>query len=228
MFNYIKRLEYSRSNKAFIKYLRAKGIKIGENCEFFGRLFIDIDLTRPSLISVGNNVVMTKGVTLLTHGYDWCVLRELYGTTLGSAKSIIIGNNVFIGQHVKILPGSSIGDNCIIGVGSVVTKHLEPNCVYAGNPAKFICTISDYFQKRKESQLKEAVCFAKSIMERFDRLPVMDDFTEFFELFLERENSKFGKIPVKHQTKNKFNDFMASKPLFTGFDEFLEYVLNSK
>lgn len=226
MNSYIKRLAYSRSNKEFVKYHRNKGIKIGENCEFFGRLFIDIDVTRPSLICIGNNVVMTKGVTLLTHGYDWCVFRELYGETMGSAKSINIGNNVFIGQHAKLLPGSSIGDNCIIGVGSIVTKHLESNSIYAGNPAKFICTISDYYEKRKASQLEEAVIYAISIMERYKRLPVMDDFGEFFELFLEREESKFGNIQVKHQTRNKFENFMESKPLFNGFDEFLLHVLH--
>jgi len=188
-------------------------------------LFIDIDLTRPSLIEIGNNVVITKGVTLLTHGYDWCVFRELYGITLGHAKAIRIGNNVFIGQHVKILPGVTIGDNCIIGVGSIVTKNIDSNAVYAGNPAKFIIKIEDYFLKRQQVQIEEAVIFAKSILERYNRLPIKDDFHEFFELFLERDESRFGKIPVKHQTRDKFQNFMDSKPKFIGFEEFLSYVM---
>lgn len=226
MKSYIIRLIYSRSNLSFIKYLKSKGIKIGENCQFFGRLFIDFDFTRPSLIEIGNNVVMTKGVTLLTHGYDWCVLRELYGKSLGSARAIKIGNNVFIGQHVRILPGVTIGDNCIIGVGSIVTKDLPSNGVYVGNPAKFVISIEEYYQKRIGAQLTEATEYALSILQRFGRNPIKEDFNEFFELFIERDETMFGKIPVKNQTGKAYNEFMKTKPIFNGFDEFLNYVLS--
>jgi len=225
MLNYVKRLLHSRSNKAFIKHLKSKGIKVGENCEFFGRLFIDFDFTRPSLIEIGDNVVMAKGVTLLTHGYDWCVLRQLYGQSFGYAKSVKIGNNVFIGQHVRILPGVTIGDNCIIGVGSIVTKVLPSNGVYAGNPARFICSVDDYYKNRVAAQLIEATEYAQSIIERYNRMPKEDDFKEFFELFLERDETKFGNIPVRHQTADKYYEFMKSTPVFNGFEEFLKYVL---
>lgn len=222
------RLIYSRDNASFIKFFRSKGVKIGENCEFFGRLFIDIDLTRPSLIQIGNNVVMTKGVTILTHGYDWCVLREKYGTSLGYAQPVLIGDNVFIGQHVKILPGVTIGNNCIIGVGSIVTKNLESDYVYAGVPAKKIKSIQEYYADRLDLQIKEAVNFGISIIERFGRMPIKEDFNEFFELFLERDEAKFGGIPVKEQTRNKFENFMASKPFFMGFEHFLDHIILEK
>jgi len=228
MLNYLRRLIYSRSNSSFIKHLKKKGIKIGEGCQFFGRLFIDFDFTRPSLIEIGNNVVFTKGVTLLTHGYDWCVLRELYGKSLGNAKAIKIGNNVFLGQYVKILPGVTIGDNCIIGVGSIVTKNLSSNGVYVGVPAHLSISIEDYYKKRIDAQLTEATEYAKSIIERFNRMPIKEDFREFFELFLERNEKKFGKIPVRLQTGGKYDDFMKSIPMFNGFDEFLKYILIEK
>ena len=51
---------------------------------------------------------------------------------------VTIGNNVWIGGNVTILPGVSIGDNTTIGAGSVVTKDIKSNVVAAGNPCKVI------------------------------------------------------------------------------------------
>lgn len=59
------------------------------------------------------------------------------------AKEIVIGNNVWIGGNTVILPGVHIGDGCVIGAGSVVTKDTEPNSVYAGNPAKLLRRIDN-------------------------------------------------------------------------------------
>jgi acetyltransferase-like isoleucine patch superfamily enzyme len=55
-----------------------------------------------------------------------------------TTKSIIIGNDVFIGASSIILKGVTIGDRAIIGAGSVVTKNIPADQVWAGNPAKFI------------------------------------------------------------------------------------------
>lgn len=54
------------------------------------------------------------------------------------AKPIKIGNNVWIGGNVCVLPGVTIGDNVVIGAGSVVTKDIPANCLVAGNPGKII------------------------------------------------------------------------------------------
>lgn len=54
----------------------------------------------------------------------------------GFAKPIIIGNNVWIGGHSVIIGGVEIGDNSIIASGSVVTKDVPENTIFAGNPAK--------------------------------------------------------------------------------------------
>ena len=90
------------SNKNYVIWLRKQGVRVGNDCAFFGRQELHIDLTRPSLIEIGNNVIITRGVLLLTHGYDWAVLREKYGEILGSGKKITIKDNVFIGTFAKI------------------------------------------------------------------------------------------------------------------------------
>lgn len=220
----LNRLLAQSSSKRFITFLRRKGVTIGEGCEFYGLPDIVIDTTRPSLIEIGNNVIFTKGVILLTHGYDWAVLREYYGEVFGYAQPIKIKNNVFLGIRSIIMPGVIINENCIIATGSIVTKSTEPNSVYAGTPARKIMSIEEYYNKRKRAQIEEAGVYAKSIISNLHRKPVVSDFREFFHLFLPRNPSQFGGIPVKLQTKNHYNNFMISKPEFNDFEDFLNNV----
>ena len=86
------------------------------------------------MIEIGNNVSITTGVTILTHGYDWSVFKGMYGDVLGSAGRVKIGDNVFIGMHSTILKGVTIGDNVVIGANSLINKDVPDNCVVVGNP----------------------------------------------------------------------------------------------
>ena len=60
---------------------------------------------------------------------------------------VTAGNNCFIGIRSTIMPGVSIGDNCIIGACSLVTKNIPSGEVWAGVPAKKICTLDEYEEK---------------------------------------------------------------------------------
>lgn len=60
---------------------------------------------------------------------------------------IVIKDNCFIGAHSTILPGVTIGPNSIIGACSLVRKDVEPNSVYAGIPARRICSLEEYAEK---------------------------------------------------------------------------------
>ena len=59
---------------------------------------------------------------------------------------IRVGNNVYIGSGAYIMPGVTIGDNCIIGAASVVTKDIPANSVAVGIPARVIKTIDEYYE----------------------------------------------------------------------------------
>lgn len=72
-------------SESYIKYLRQQGMKIGERVNIYVPSKTTIDITRPWLIEIGDDVQITEGVTVLTHGYDWSVLKGVYGEVLGSS-----------------------------------------------------------------------------------------------------------------------------------------------
>lgn len=119
------------------KYARYLGVEIGDNCSIATLHFG----SEPYLISIGNHVQITSDVRFFTHGGGWNFrLKHPEFDTFGKIK---IGNNVYIGNCTLIMPGIIIGDNVIIGAGSVVTKSFENDVIIAGNPAKVIGSVFD-------------------------------------------------------------------------------------
>ena len=94
---------------SFSRFFGHGGIEVGENCQF------------------------GPGVTVTTTGHDYKEnnLREIF-------KKVTIGERVWIGANVTILPGVTIGDYTVVGAGSVVTRDLPPNAVAVGSPAQAI------------------------------------------------------------------------------------------
>ena len=206
------------NSRIHIAFLRKKGVTIGEGTEFHGR--VSIDYTRPSLVDIGRNCVFTDGDNLLTHGYDWAVLRENYGEMLSSSGKVIIGDNVFIGVNVIILKGVRIGKNSIIGAGAVVNRDIPAGSVATGNPCRVVMTLDEYYQKRKGVYTEEAKAYALEIYLKTKKVPRQDYFWEEFPLFLPRDGD-WGELPVKRQLGSAFNKFANSKPLYASFKEFL-------
>ena len=107
--------------------------------------------TEPWIITLGKNVHITEGVRFITHDGGTLVFRNKV-PDLEITKPIIVGDNVYIGNNVIILPGVTIGNNVIIGAGAVVSKNIPSNSVAVGVPAKVIKTADEYFEKiQKES-----------------------------------------------------------------------------
>ena len=119
---------------------------VGDNCM---TMFRKIPLY-PKLISIGNNVWIASGVTFVPHDVIHCMLNNKYGTNEFDEHigCIDIRDNVFIGSNATILPNVSIGPDAIIAAGALVNKSLTSG-VYAGVPAKYICSLEEFAEKRK-------------------------------------------------------------------------------
>lgn len=138
-----------------LQIFKNKGLKVGNGCDFvspgpnFG--------SEPYLIEFGNNVTVSFDVAFVTHDAGTRVLRNL--ATNDKEKQtviygkIVVGNNCFIGCRTTILPGVKIGDNTIIGAGSVVNRDIPSNSVAAGVPCKVICSLEEYKEKHKNDFL---------------------------------------------------------------------------
>lgn len=100
------------------------------------------------MISVGDDVTLATGVKLLAH--DASTVKVGAHTKVGIIE---IGNNVFIGANSIILCNTRIGDNVVVGAGSVVTHDIPSDSVFAGNPAKYICSFEEYKQKHLSNRL---------------------------------------------------------------------------
>lgn len=95
---------------------------------------LNLDRLYPKGIHVGSNTLIASRVTILSH--DHC--KRIDNQPL--LEDVYIGMNCFISVGSTILPGVKIGDEVIVGAGSVVTKDVPSNTIVAGNPAKIIKT----------------------------------------------------------------------------------------
>lgn len=87
-------------------------------------------------VHIGDNVLLAPGVQIYTAAHPVAVVPRVAGVEFG--KPVRIGNNVWIGGSVVICPGVTIGDNCVIGAGSVVTRDIPANVVAVGNPCRVL------------------------------------------------------------------------------------------
>lgn len=143
----LKKIKGSRSE---IDFLLNQGFKMGNNCLIYSENAIDSNF--PWLIELGNHVIISTNVKLLAHDASTGYVNN--HTKIGIVK---VGNEVFIGSGTTILCDTRIGDNVIIGANSVVASDLPSNGVYAGNPARFICSIEEFKTKHIKNLDKKCV-----------------------------------------------------------------------
>ena len=132
-----------------VEYARWVGVNIGKNPHFYGPTSWG---TEPWLITIGDNVHITGNCKFINHDGGTLIFRDKI-PDLEITKPIVVGNNVYIGEETMILPGAHIGNNCVIGARSVVTKDIPDNSVAAGVPARVIKTTDQYLQKLKRESL---------------------------------------------------------------------------
>ncbi|MNW35969.1 Galactoside O-acetyltransferase [compost metagenome] len=117
---------------------KIRGVKIKNITKVFIAYNVNIDNMTPELIQIGEDVKITRNVTILSHFHPTKAASEIYGELV--KEKVIICDGVFIGVGAIVLPGVTIGYGAIVGAGAVVTKDVPPNCVVAGNPARVIKT----------------------------------------------------------------------------------------
>lgn len=112
-------------NKTF--FCSSKNVKIGKNVGLN-----DTFILAYSLVKIGDNCSFSFRNMIITSTHD---LND-FSTII--AKPVTIGDNVWITTNVTILPGVRIGDNSVIGAGSVVTKDIPSNVFATGNPCRVV------------------------------------------------------------------------------------------
>lgn len=110
-------------------------IEIGDNFYANHNLVI-LDCAK---VKIGNNVLIGPNCGIYSAAHPTNCEKRLSGVEF--AKPITIGNNVWIGGNVCIMPGVNIGDNTVIGAGSVITKDIPSNVIAVGNPCKAIKSV---------------------------------------------------------------------------------------
>lgn len=225
------------SSEDLIAHLREGGARIGEDVVFYSTTGTVVDGTAPWLLTIGDHVRITEGVRILVHDYAWSVLKHyssdavLPGSVLGAQSPVEIGSCVFIGMNTVVTRGARIGDHVIIGAGSVVTGECPSGGVYAGNPARRIMSIEEYFHKRRSLQFSEAKEQVLRYRERFGRLPPKAVMAEYFMLFSTREEAQKepafrGKMELLGNFDETAAYMDANPPMFGSWEAFLEACLS--
>lgn len=121
---------------------------VGENCYYQSNLLP----AEPFLVTFHDNVAISAGVRIVTHSALNTVLNHEEHTDryLCRYGRVEIGSNVYIGADAIINYGVTIGDNCIVAAGAIVTKDVPSGSVVGGVPAKVIGSYSE--TKRKLAQ----------------------------------------------------------------------------
>ncbi len=126
----------------------------GKHCHFGKNVYANFNLTLvdDSHIYVGDYTMLGPNVVIATAGHP--ILPELREKAYQYNMPVHIGRNCWIGAGALIMPGVTIGDNTVIGAGSVVTKDIPANVVAVGNPCRVLREIGEndrefYFKDKR-------------------------------------------------------------------------------
>lgn len=140
-YTYLKKMLGSVGEKVWIAKTfncdNGKNIHIG--CNFTGNYNLTILDIRE--VRIGDNVMIGPNTLITTVGHPLTPAGRR--RHIGMAKPVTIGNDVWIGGNVTILPGVTIGNNVVIGAGAVVTKDIPDNSLAIGVPAKVVREIEN-------------------------------------------------------------------------------------
>ena len=126
------------------KYARHIGVNIGKNCVIETRNWS----SEPYLVTIGNNCQITHCVSIYTHGGGQAI--RAIDSNFDVFGKVVIEDWAYIGAYSQIMPGVTIGEGALVAAGSVVTKSVAPHTVVGGNPARYICTTEEFYERNKK------------------------------------------------------------------------------
>jgi len=126
-----------------LERLQADGLRVGRDVFIGGGTFLDPDFC--FLIAIGDDTTISLDVIILAHDAS---TRTHVGYS--RVAPVRIGHRVFIGARAVILPGVTIGDDAVVGAGSVVTRDVPAGTVAAGNPARVLMDSEAYFARHRD------------------------------------------------------------------------------
>ena len=215
------RKKKSSASDRFVAYLRNKGVSVGNGVVFYNPVSTVVDTSYPELLSFGNNVRIAHGCIILTHDYSWSVIAGVYGELVGGIAPVTIGNNVFLGINTIILKGVKIGNNVIVGAGSVVTKDIPSNEVWAGNPAKRIMSLEDYYRKKTIQSKQELHLLINRFGDDYKKhIHLFREYSPLFKDFASDDVQKLAKDTGYLDLSEKF--YSQKERPFSDIDELIE------
>jgi acetyltransferase-like isoleucine patch superfamily enzyme len=148
-------------------------VRVGEGCEILANL--GTFGTEPYLIEIGDRVTLSYDVLLITHDGSSRLYRHRHssspwGNRFGPVRVL---DDSFVGARAILLPGVTVGPRSIVGAGSVVTKDVPPDTVWAGNPARQVATVAE----AEERYARRMVALSDDVA---DRRLLRKELTEYF------------------------------------------------
>lgn len=142
LIEYLSRLKYTQEER-----IKLRGGVIGADVFIGQDVYIDLDYA--FLLEIGDGAVISARSVIELHDSS---LPNVKGSGKLKVGRVSIGRRTYIGTNAIILPGTSIGEGAIVGAASLVNTDIPPHEVWAGIPAKFLCTVDELIRKREEME----------------------------------------------------------------------------
>lgn len=125
-----------------VRHARLIGVNLGSNCLIYRSMEWP---SEPYLVTIGNNVQLTRGVAIHTHGGGNVIRRKV--PDFDAFGKVVIKDWAYIGSHAQIMPGVTIGEGAMVAAGSIVTKSVPDGMVVGGNPARLLYSVDEYLER---------------------------------------------------------------------------------
>jgi serine acetyltransferase len=187
--------------KLLKNFLLERGAQIGNGVFFGTDIYVDTGFER--FLEIEDHVIIAHGVTIILHDSS---LNNILGMPIKIGKTKIC-SNAYIGANTTILCGVEIGENSLIGAGSLVTNDIPPNTVAYGVPAKKICSLSEfkdiYSRKMKIDSSKFFYWDVMPWRNRQEKLTLTEEQNLFYDFVYKIRNHLFKGAPHSLDFGNK-------------------------